>query len=596
MLKKENYVPWSSRLLRYAKSRPNGKLIHNSILNGPYVRRMIPEPGDANRDTILLGLPEDIYAAVDSCETAQEIWLRVQQMMKGFDIGIQEKKARQYARQNAGNPAVYNDVIRNQVIQNAVRNPRVQNVGNQNGLIGVQGNRNQNQIRNDNLVVARTEGNAAGQNGNQIRCYNCKGVGHYARNCTIRQGRKDAAYLQIQLLIAQKEEAGIQLQTEEYDLMAAVADMDEIKEVNANCILMANLQQAVEDLKKIKEVNANYILMANLQQASTSGTQIDSAPVYDLDGSAENDNNVISAISSAKQSRGTVKQHPATAEETCALYDSLYDNLSTKVETVNLVNQADKSLAKNKALEFKIERLLRAVVSQDIMSIVQSNYVVDTSNLQTELDRTKEKLESCIIKKEKEYDILWNNWYIKCKECKYDKISYDKTYKDMQQKIKRLQAHLRDLKGKREDTPCESDTLDPLSQKLENENVELEFQDFSYAKENTHLKTTYMNLFDSIYIPPKVVEMNDLSNTITSNLVPTITESKDVINDTMIPPVMFRINSFKTSREDKFVPINKVRASVRTNLITVSQPHVITKKHVNSDSNALFSTEVDNTA
>nr|GEU69324.1 putative zinc finger, CCHC-type [Tanacetum cinerariifolium] len=39
--------------------------------------------------TILFGLPEDIYAAVDSCETAQEIWLRVQQMMKGFDVGIQ---------------------------------------------------------------------------------------------------------------------------------------------------------------------------------------------------------------------------------------------------------------------------------------------------------------------------------------------------------------------------------------------------------------------------------------------------------------------------------------------------------------------------
>nr|GEZ23304.1 integrase, catalytic region, zinc finger, CCHC-type, peptidase aspartic, catalytic [Tanacetum cinerariifolium] len=119
MLNKENYVPWSSRLLRYAKSRPDGKLIHNSILNGPYVRRMIPEPGDAERDvnvnetfreqtddelserelkqikaddqaiqTILLGLPEDIYAAVDSCETAQEIWLRVQQMMKGSNIGI----------------------------------------------------------------------------------------------------------------------------------------------------------------------------------------------------------------------------------------------------------------------------------------------------------------------------------------------------------------------------------------------------------------------------------------------------------------------------------------------------------------------------
>nr|GFA15682.1 hypothetical protein [Tanacetum cinerariifolium] len=97
---------------------------------------------------------------------------------------------------------------------------------------------------NGNLVAARAEGNAAGQNGNQVRCYNCRGVGHYARNCTVRPRRKDATYLQTQLLIAQKEEAGIQLQAEEYDLMAAAADLDEIEEVNANCILMANLQQA----------------------------------------------------------------------------------------------------------------------------------------------------------------------------------------------------------------------------------------------------------------------------------------------------------------------------------------------------------------
>ncbi|GJU91010.1 zinc finger, CCHC-type containing protein [Tanacetum coccineum] len=40
-----------------------------------------------------------------------------------------------------------------------------------------------------------------------------------------------------------------------------------------------------------------------------------------------------------------------------------------------------------KALELEIERLLRAIVSQDILSIVQSNSVIDTSNLQTELDR-----------------------------------------------------------------------------------------------------------------------------------------------------------------------------------------------------------------
>nr|GEX62335.1 uncharacterized mitochondrial protein AtMg00810-like [Tanacetum cinerariifolium] len=357
MLNKDNYVPWSSRLLRYTKSRPNGKLIHNSILNGPYVRRMIPELGDANREvtvtetfhiqtddelfekelkqieaddqaiqTILLGLPEDIYAAVDSCETAQEIWLRVQQMMKALTLEFRRRRPscstnekditdpttamnmalalmakafklnystptnnnqrissnprnrqiaqpgmnmgqdrqmqmvggngrnqfRQYAWQNAGNLTGYNDIL---------------NIGNQ---------AIQNAIENGNLVATCAEGNAGGQNGNQIRCYNCRGIGHYARNCTVRPRRRDAAYLQTRLLIAQKEEAGIQLQAEEYDLMAAAADLDEIEEVNANCILMANLQQA-----------------------STSGTQTNSARVYDSDGSAEDSGFELTGFSDA---------------------------------------------------------------------------------------------------------------------------------------------------------------------------------------------------------------------------------------------------------------------------------------------------------
>ncbi|GKD32410.1 retrovirus-related pol polyprotein from transposon TNT 1-94 [Tanacetum coccineum] len=248
---------------------------------------------------------------------------------------------RQYVGQNVGN----------QVVQNAVQNPGVQNVGNQNGVIVVPGIAHQN--GNGNVVAARAEGNANGNNGNQTRCYNCRGLGHLARNCIVRPRRRDATYLQTQLLIAQKEEAGIQLQAEEFDLMAAAADLDEIEEVNANCILMANLQQA-----------------------STSGTQTDKAPVYDSDGSAEvqlhdncyndeifnmftqeeqytellepipephqvpqNDSNVISEVSSVEQGGGTVEQHPANVEETRVLYDSLYNNLATEVEKVNSVNR-----------------------------------------------------------------------------------------------------------------------------------------------------------------------------------------------------------------------------------------------------------------
>ncbi|GKD79761.1 hypothetical protein Tco_1342382, partial [Tanacetum coccineum] len=137
----------------------------------------------------------------------------------------------------------------NQVAPNSIQNPGIQNVGNQNGLIVVLGiaNQNANQNGNDNVVATRAEGNGNGNgnrnNGNHVRCYTCRGMGHLARNCTVRPRRSDAAYLQTQLLIAQKEEAGIQLQAKEFDLIAIAGDLDEIEEVNAICILMANLQQ-----------------------------------------------------------------------------------------------------------------------------------------------------------------------------------------------------------------------------------------------------------------------------------------------------------------------------------------------------------------
>nr|GFC21019.1 hypothetical protein [Tanacetum cinerariifolium] len=225
------------------------------------------EADDQAIQTILLGLPEDIYAARISSnprnrQIAQpgiNMGQDGQMQMVGGNGGNQ---FRQYAGQNIGNPAGYNDVIGNK-----------------------------------------------------------------------------------------KEEAGTQLQAEEYDLMAAAADLDEIEEVNINCILMANLQQA-----------------------STSGTQTDSAPVYDTNGSAEvhencddneifnmftqeeqytellepipeshqvpqNDNNVISEDTSVEQGGETVEQHPAKFEEKRALYDLLYQNLATEVEKVNSVNR-----------------------------------------------------------------------------------------------------------------------------------------------------------------------------------------------------------------------------------------------------------------
>nr|GEZ71840.1 integrase, catalytic region, zinc finger, CCHC-type, peptidase aspartic, catalytic [Tanacetum cinerariifolium] len=171
--------------------------------------------------------------------------------------------------------------------------------------------------------------------------------------------------------------------------------------------------------------------------------------------------------------------------------------------------------------------------------------------------------------------------------------------------------------------------------KLKNKNVELEFLVLNYARENAHLKVTYKNLFDSISVSraqtkiiiaslqnelqsniyknaklrtrlfkkvfdqknnthdtskntkfakqpivenlPTIGKKNALSKPVTSNSVSTPQESKGVNNDNVIASGMFRINPSKTSREEKHVS-NIVSASVRTKPITVSQPHVITKK------------------
>nr|GEZ43313.1 hypothetical protein [Tanacetum cinerariifolium] len=260
------------------------------------------EADDQAIQTILLGLPKDVYAAVDSCETTQEIWSK---WSRHVTIVHQTKDLHTTDYTQLYDFWKYNqkENVGNQVIQNVVQNLRIQNVGNQNGLIGVPENANQNPNGNGNLVAARTEDS-------------------------------------------------IQLQAKDFNLMPAIADLDEIE-----------------------EVNANYTLMANLQQASTSGTQTDKAPVYDSDGSAEvhnyencydneifnmftqeeqytellepilephqvpqNDNIVISEVSSVKQSGGTVEQHPVNVEETRVLYDSLYNNLAIEVEKVNTIN------------------------------------------------------------------------------------------------------------------------------------------------------------------------------------------------------------------------------------------------------------------
>lgn len=48
MLSKGGYSQWASRMMRYLKSKTNGTLPINSIVNGPFKPIQVLDPGDPN--------------------------------------------------------------------------------------------------------------------------------------------------------------------------------------------------------------------------------------------------------------------------------------------------------------------------------------------------------------------------------------------------------------------------------------------------------------------------------------------------------------------------------------------------------------------
>nr|GFD17731.1 hypothetical protein [Tanacetum cinerariifolium] len=134
------------------------------------------------------------------------------------------------------------------------------------------------EIRNDNLVAARAEGITAGQNANQIRCYNCMGLGHYARNCT------------------QASSSGTQTDCAPVYDSDGSAEVHESYDNNEIFNMFAQEEQYTELLKPIPE--PQHV--------------------------PQNDNNVISEVTDVEQDGETVEQNSANFEETRALYESLY--------------------------------------------------------------------------------------------------------------------------------------------------------------------------------------------------------------------------------------------------------------------------------
>nr|GEU99995.1 hypothetical protein [Tanacetum cinerariifolium] len=229
---------------------------------------------------------------------------------------------------------------------------------------------------------------------------------------------------------------------------------------------------------------------------------------------------------------------------------------------------ADESPDKQKSLELEIKRLLKASVRHDIMSIVQNSLVDVPSDLRTELD-----------------------------QCKYDKISYDKAYNDMQPKVERLQAHHLKTTYKNLFDSIKSNRAHAKLHDLIFENAKLRarlFKNTSKSVKNTSGASVTPHV-DKPKLSAVTPHSKKLHASTQSHSIPQPREFNVVKHRNVIAPGMFKINQSQTPRVD-LVPNKQSSASIRTNPITNSQRHVTVKENVSFNTVTASSTGLVHTA
>ncbi|GJW85166.1 putative ribonuclease H-like domain-containing protein [Tanacetum coccineum] len=117
MLDKTMYNSWQSCMLLYIKGKKNDRMMLESIKNGPIFYPTIKENGqiynkryvelteqeqlqddcDVQAPNIVLQvLPPDVYSLVNHCQSAKDIWDRVNILMQGTELSYQERECKLY--------------------------------------------------------------------------------------------------------------------------------------------------------------------------------------------------------------------------------------------------------------------------------------------------------------------------------------------------------------------------------------------------------------------------------------------------------------------------------------------------------------------